>query len=552
MLLALGWAGWYFYQILGRASAEQRVAKAIAASSPGTLPGEIKDQILLARQEFERHGGPVLAMLLAERLALAAWYFPDESQPMLAESIRLNRQVFGTEAGGLAFIDASSQMDYVGYTLAWAYFTAGLFEEFSGWKDEMSARAPGFREGLLALEASALLMRDDLLAVTALAEHEARTRASSVHTPGIAAAAYVSAGQLDKAITFAEQARVTEGSDPNIELALAACAIAQEDFHTASQILRDTVSKHGPDPDIEQELLTAVIGVQGPGGPEADRLAKRAAASTRMPRTADGARALSLGRLYFLTLNPAWLELLEQTAAANADDFAVQAALAQALLDADDALAYPQARAGRKWRGPNAVPGIGQTASMASQLAQTDTQTKWVNVLQARAQAHAAAADAAQLDDAVDTLRGALGLQGAAGGAPAGAITPYDGFLLDYHVRSLRSRNQTFDEAVHAAVSGYLDLRRSAFREVLLIPLGSFGQKSRQAPRQPAAKEVQSSLPKHTLTGVVVAYRLICNGGWGETQAAGAAARIGFGDCLGGSRLFCRACGGCRDRAPQT
>jgi tetratricopeptide (TPR) repeat protein len=493
IVLAVAWTITYITRVSVRTAAELRIANENQDRS-GSRQDKVKGQLEQTRAAFEKYGGPVLAMLLADRLTVCAGYFPEQADTQLDEAIRLNRAVLDSDPADFAAFDYDKVMNMIAYELAWEYFSAGLYREFTEWKDETLSRAPYLRENLLCLQASASILSDDQAGLEALIQAESQGREGSIYTPGILANAYLSRGDFGQAITQLRDSELMDGADANIQTAYASCLLAQEDFHTAAQVLRQRISDSGQDAETDQDLLVPMIGLHPSLTPEVMEVAARSAKSSRNPRSEVGSIALALAQLYYCTLDPVWLDRLSVLADRETGDFTVQSALAIAMLNAEDAQVFPAARSGRNWRGPAQIVGCLDQSIRAERLANSVPRRQQASLLMARAIAHSAhqSLSASEAEAALAFLAKALA---AAAADEKGAGTPipqYDAFLLDWHVRELRTKNPAFDEAVHRLVLDFMERRSARFADALGVPIGSFGERPPKKLKLPGSIEFKS------------------------------------------------------------
>jgi hypothetical protein len=242
--------------------------------------------------------------------------------------------------------------------------------------------------------------------------------------------------------------------------------MSQDDFHSAIQQIRESLEEAASDAEVSQQLATALIGAYGTEDGKAREALAVAAGSTRFPRSAEGARAMSYAQLYGLTQRGRWLNELRSLAAQHKSDALVQSSLAGACLEGSDWLLSHEAEAGQEADAQALVREALEHARLCEELAVNDAQKQVAQLLFARAAMHAPEGGSADKAQALWRLGKALGAPDIPGSVESQRVPEYELFLLDKHVQLWREKDEGFDGEVARLVSEYLTRRKALFSDI--------------------------------------------------------------------------------------
>jgi len=463
LCLSVAYLGSQVWRAYAGAKASEAVFDKLYRGSGGYMPNPktIDGHIAEIRAVYEKYGDERLKFPLMDQLWYQSWFYPERSTAPLQEVIRLGRELYAERE------DLRGDLAYV---LVFAFLLADLPAEQQRWHGEALAQSPYMRESLNYLLISSRVLADDLPGARRILEDELARHPEDENVRLLALAGYMAVNDLPSAAKYAPKESNPRIDDINVRLAYANYLIAQEDFHSAIQQIRESLGRTGSDAEISQQLAAALIGSYGPEDEKGREALKIASTSTRLPRSADGALALAYGQLYALTYKARWLVDLATLADQKRDDFMVQASMAAACLDASDGPTLKQAE-------PVDVATTAQYkdralhfAQAARRLAESPGEQQWAEILLARAQLRAAGTDAAaapHYQAALEHLALALGDPSATGAIQSDRVPEYDSFLLDRKVQQIREMDEDFDQQVATLVQQYLERRKALFAEAL-------------------------------------------------------------------------------------
>ena len=449
-------------------------------SAPAYPPtaATIGDEVAEVRKARTLYGGVELGLLLSDLLLRDAWLRPDQAAKPLAEGIKLQQD---------AFRQVEPAQEQIAVELAWAYSYAGLPEQLERWQATALASAPSMRLHLRFLLLAGRVERDDVAGAAKVVQEELAERPQQADTKLLALAWHVFQGDNDAASKYAQGAAAAASTaDPDLRWFYAVYLLGEGDAASAEMHFQALLNTDPHEPERAFDLSLARAARYGLDAPQTVSLLAQAASSSRNPCSMAGIKARAAVTLLQYTRDWRWADQLMDIADGAPADFDVQAAVAQASLNAvwwrlagGVAGAAGTASGARPQRHRRELPSIQAAMAAAQEAAKTTAQLQEAWVLAAQAAAYRAADNLEtenSLKDAAACLEEALRAGETPDGLPAARLPNYNGFVLDPVVRKLRATHPDFDAAVHRIVIDYLNRRRELFSGVDCGPPLAYAQ----------------------------------------------------------------------------